>query len=84
MVEASLVGKFTLKSLFKSLILVLPLTTKVFEFIDFTSENFDDGFFTSNSSSISPTISSIISSNVTIPKNSPYSSTTIEKCSFLF
>ena len=60
-----------------------PLTKKLFSEIDLTPLTFFEIFRTSCSSSISPTISSIISSKVIIPKNSPYSSTTIEKCSFL-
>ena len=45
-------------------------------------KNFISG--ASISSIISPTISSIISSKDNNPKSSPYSSTTKDKCSFLF
>ena len=71
-------------SLFRSLMFTLPSTKKLDGESGFMPVTFFDVFSISCSSSISPTISSIISSNVTIPRNSPYSSTTIEKCSFLF
>ena len=71
-------GKFQPKDLFKSLIVTDPSTIR-----DPSGWDLTPSTSMSVSSSISPTISSRISSNVTMPLKSPYSLTTIAKCSFL-
>ena len=78
-VEASLEGKSWSKYLYKSLKFFSPFV-KIKPSLFFL--NSSSG--ASISSTISPTISSRISSKVTMPRNSPYSSIIIEKCSFLF
>ena len=78
-VLASSSGKSISKVLFKSLIVMSPFTIQDPSFCEERP-----GSVLSYSSSISPTISSKISSRVIIPLKSPYSSTTTAKCSRLF
>ena len=78
-VLASSSGKSISKVRLRSLIVISPLTIHEPSFCEDKP-----GRVLSYSSSISPTISSKMSSKVMIPLKSPYSSTTTAKCSRLF